>query len=102
MIKLKSKLENNIIDGVLIKKGLNHIEDTVFDKLKQNKTFIKFLELGFISNLLLKKVKEVKTEINNKPDFASMSYEDLKKYVKDNRIEVKSMKKADILEALGV
>lgn len=100
MIKLKSKLENNLIDGVLIKKGINHLEEAVYDKVSKSKVFIKFCELGYIVRLAVKKVKEIKEE--KKPDFASMSYADLKKYVKENKIEVKSQSKADILEALGL
>lgn len=99
---IKSKLENNIIDGVLIKKGISNIDEALFKKLSKNDTFIKFCELGYILNLAAKKVIEVKEEVSNKPDFASMSYAELKKYVKDNKIKVKSQSKADIYAALGI
>ena len=102
MINLKSKLENNIFDGVLVKKGISQIEEALFEKLSKNPTFVKFLEGGYILKVAAQKVKEAKEEIKNKPDFSKMSYNDLKKYVKDNKIEVKSLSKADIYEALGI
>lgn len=103
MIKVKSKLENNIFDGVLIKKGYNIIENNVyFNVLEKNPTFTSFKAKGFIKDIAgeCEVKKECKTE--EKPDFASMSYADLKKYVKDNNIEVESMKKDDIYKALGI
>jgi len=102
MIKIKSKLESNLFDGVLVKKGLNYIDEAIYKKLSKNKVFNKFCELGYIAGVAISKVKEVKQEIKNRPDFASMSYQELKKYVKEHNIKVKSQSKADILEALGV
>ena len=96
MKELISTLENNIFSGVLIKKGKNLIEDAVYNKLIKNKQFIKFLEKKHIN--LAGKSKE--TNDTKETDFTTLSYDDLKKYVKENNIEVKSMKKEDILAAL--
>ena len=98
MKELISTLENNIFSGVLIKKGKNLIEDAVYNKLIKNKQFIKFLEKKHIN--LAGKSKETNETKETETDFTTLSYDDLKKYVKENNIEVKSMKKEDILAAL--
>lgn len=101
MINIKSKLENNMFDNVLVKKGINHISEELFNKLKQNKTFKAFCDLGYIACTAKEKVKEVKEEIANKPDFSKFSYDELKAYVKKHNIKVPSLKKADILAVLN-
>lgn len=101
MIKLISKLEANIFDNVLLKKGINVISEAAFNQLKKNKTFLNFFDAGFITHIVAEKIKEAKTEIREKPDFSKFSYEDLKKYVKENNIKVSSMKKTDLLAALN-
>lgn len=101
MVKLKSKLENNIFDNVLVKKGINHISEELFNKLKQNKAFKSFCDLGYIACTVKEKVKEVKEELTNKPDFSAMSYDELKAYVKEHNIKVPSLKKVDILAVLN-
>lgn len=101
MIKLRSKLENNLLDNVLVKKGITYIEEEVYNKLLKNETFKKFCDLGYIAQVVVNKVKEAKKEISEKPDFTKFSYQDLKKYVKEHNIKVKSQSKDDILKALG-
>ena len=91
-MKLISKLENNVIAGVLIKKGKNEIEDAVYNTLCKDKHFARFVKNGYI-------VKETGDKPENK--FESMTYDELKQYVKDNNIEVPSLKKADILKVLS-
>lgn len=103
MKELISTLENNIFSGVLIKKGKNLIEDAVYNKLTKNKQFIKFLEKKHINLAAVSAKTTDKKETDTKEtetDFTTLSYDDLKKYVKENNIEVKSMKKEDILAAL--
>ena len=96
-----SALENNIFSGVLLKKGKNIISDRAYNTLLLNVDFCTFIGLGYIKvkGADFTKVKQTVTE-SVTPDFDSMTYAQLKKHVTDNCIEVKSMKKADILEVL--
>lgn len=95
-----SNLEDNIFSGILVKKGLNNFSDREYQKLCQNRHFLTAWAKEFILAItpVTPDVKQVVAEI--KPNFDSMSYNELKKYVKDNNIETASMKKADILTAL--
>lgn len=99
MIEIKSKLENNVFGGVILKKGINKYRDCDYARMNFDKEFKKHLIVGNIQILGLKPVeKPVKKE--KKPDYTKMSYKELVQYVKDNKIKIKSMKTADILEAL--
>ena len=93
MTIIYSTLENNVFSKILVKKGKNTINEEVYAELLKDKAFKGFLEKGFI------KIEEQDEEITQ-TDFTKMTYDELKAYVKANNIEVKSMKKADILEAL--
>ena len=96
-----SALENNMFSGILLKKGKNIISDREYNTLLLNVDFCTFIALGYIKvkGADFTKVKQAVTE-SVTPDFDSMTYAQLKKYVIDNNIQVKSMKKADILESL--
>lgn len=97
-----SKLEDNLFSGVLVKKGLNIIKDDIYRRLCGSKQFKQFCEGKYIE------VTEAENgaaqgdtkDIKDTKDFGSMSYSELKAYVLENNIKVKSLKKADILEAL--
>lgn len=93
MTIIYSKLENNVFSKILIKKGKNTINEEVYAELLKDKVFKNFLEKGFI------KIED-REEENKEIDFTKMTYAELKAYVKANNIEVKSLKKDDILEAL--
>lgn len=96
MQKVLSKLENNKFSNVVVKKGLNLINDKDFKTLSDNTQFKSFVEKGYIQ--IKAKAKKINTE---KPDFNSMDYNELKKYIKNNNIEVPSLKKDDILNVLN-
>ncbi len=100
MIKLKSKLEANNFGGIIIKKGLNVVSnDIYFNVLLKNKTYLNFEQRGYIENIAGESEAPPPQKI---PDFTSMPYKDLKAYVIAHNIEVASMKKADILQVLGI
>lgn len=99
MIEIKSKLENNVFGGVVLKKGINKYRDCDYARMNFDKEFRKHLIVGNVQILGLKPVEKpiLKKE---KLDYTKMSYKELVQYVKDNKIKTKSMKTADILEAL--
>lgn len=108
-MKILSKLENNIIEGVLIKKGKNTLKENDFIKLSKNPEFMRFVQdkKFILEEQKKQEVKETKKEAKKEPekkddksDFDSMSYDELKKYVKENNIKVDSYKKADLLNTL--
>lgn len=90
MKKIISALENNLFSNVLIKKGLNIIEDDIYKKLCSDKQFKIFLSRGYIKPEAEEKEK----------NYEDMSYQELKRYVQKNNIKVNSFKRVDILEAL--
>ena len=94
MQKVLSKLENNKFSNIVVKKGLNLVNGKDFKILSKDVQFKSFVEKGYIRILL-------KTKKTEKPDFNSMNYNELKKYVKENNIEVPSLKKDDILNILN-
>lgn len=102
MKTLISTLEDNIFLGVLIKKGVNKIPDKIYNNLISNPVFRARMTLGQIKEQGQKTKSAAKTAetIQQTTDFDSMSYDELKKYVKENNIKTDSMKKADILKAL--
>lgn len=95
-----SMLEDNIFSGILVKKGLNNLSDKQYNVLTSSRHFQAACVKGFIRQItpVSPEVKKAVSAII--PDFDTMSYEELKKYVKENNIEVPSMKKADILKTL--
>lgn len=98
-----SKLENNILSGILIKKGENKISDKDYQTLLLDVNFVTFIGLNYLKvegKKFTKVTKAVKETIEEDLDFESMSYQALKAYVQDNNIEVPSFKKADILAVL--
>ena len=104
MLKIYSKLEDNIFSGVTIKKGLNCIPDKVGKKLVLlDKVFKNFVEKGFIKIEVKDQssTKANKASVQETPlDFNSMTQPELKSYVLKNNIQVPSFKKADILSVL--
>lgn len=104
MVQIKSKLEANIFDGVLIKKGMNELTEEQAEIIFNNYTVKDLLQKGYLRVIDLKdiKVREAKKANNPevKPDFTKMSYNELKAYVGKHNIKTKSMKKDDLLEAL--
>lgn len=102
MKTLISTLEDNIFLGVLIKKGVNKIPDKIYNKLISSPVFRARMTLGQIKEQGQKTKAAAKTAETTQQatDFDSMSYDELKKYVKENNIKTGSMKKADILKAL--
>lgn len=97
-MQIKSKLEDNIFGGVLLKKGLHAYKNAEYTRMSFDKEFKKNVLVGNIVILNLKPTEEKKEE--TKPDFSKMSYKELVAYVKENGIKTKSMKLADILAAL--
>lgn len=101
-MKILSKLENTYIKGILIKKGINEIPEDVYKILSENKIFQKYLKFKHveifknIQRALQTKAKKVEKELTA---FENMSYNDLKNYVIQNKIETNSMKKDDLLQA---
>lgn len=95
-----SALEDNIFSGILVKKGLNNLSDKQYKALTSSRHFPAACAKGFIRQItpVSPEVKKAVSAIM--PDFDTMSYDELKKYVKENNIEVPSMKKADILKTL--
>lgn len=95
-----SMLEDNIFSGILVKKGLNNLSDKQYNVLTSSRHFLAACAKGFIRQItpVSPEVKKAVSAIM--PDFDTMSYHELKKYVKENNIEVPSMKKADILKTL--
>lgn len=100
MIEIKSKLENNVFGGVVLKKGINKYRDCDYARMNFDKEFRKHLIVGNVQILGLKPVEKPVKQKKEKPDYTKMSYKELVQYVKDNKIKTKSMKTADILEAL--
>lgn len=99
MKTIVSRLENNFFAGVLITKGLNHITDKEYEKLKTAPLYIAACSNGLIIEkqaVSVKVSKEKTTGLN----FDVMSYAELKEYAAKNNIKTASMKKTDILKAL--
>lgn len=97
-MQIKSKLEDNIFGGVLLKKGLHGYKNAEYTRMSFDKEFKRNVLFGNIVILNLKPAEEKKEE--TKPDFTKMNYKELVAYVKENGIKTKSMKLADILTAL--
>lgn len=97
MIKIKSKLENNIFGGIELKKGVHSYTNSEFARMNFDKDFRKHI---LVKNIEIFNLKPVETAKEEKPDFAKMPYRELVAYVRANKIKTKSMKLADILEAL--
>lgn len=97
---LISLLENNIFCGVLIKKGFNNLTDAQYQKASESMAFLDAVKRKLIYEYKAKTPDETKVIADVKPDFDTMSYADLKKYVAANGIKTDSMKKNDLLKAL--
>lgn len=97
MIKIKSKLEKTVFNGVELKKGIYSYNNASYTRMSVDREFKKHILVKNIEILGLKPVAEEKEE---KPDFATMPYKELVAYVRKNKIKTKSMKLADILAAL--
>lgn len=103
MIKIYSKLENNIFSGIKIKKGLNCVPDKTGKQLFLfDKAFKSFVEKGLIKIEAKETVQKKANPVSIIPalDFSSMTQPELKSYVIKNNIQVPSYKKADILSVL--
>ena len=94
MIKIKSKLENILFNGVLLKKGVFSYNHSQYARMSFDREFKKHILVGNIE--LLNFVRQEQ----EKPDFGKMPYKELVAYVRQHKIKTKSMKSADILEAL--
>lgn len=100
MKKIFSMLEDNIFSGILVKKGLNNLSDKQYKVLISSRHFQAACTKGFIGQITPVSPEVKKAVLAIMPDFDTMSYNELKKYVKENNIEVPSMRKADILKTL--
>ena len=96
-MQIKSKLENYLFGGVLLKKGLHTYKNSDYTRMTFDKEFKRHILVGNIEIIGLK--AEVKAK-EKKPDFTAMSYKELVSFVKEHKIKTKSMKLADILAAL--
>ena len=96
-MQIKSKLENNIFCGVLLKKGLHTYKNSDYTRMTFDKDFKRHILVRNIEIIGLKAETKAKEE---KPDFTVMTYKELVAYVKEHKIKTKSMKLADILAAL--
>jgi hypothetical protein len=100
MIKIISKLEDNIFSGILVKKGLTCLCESDFKKLKQDKNFISFQNKKFI--IIEQKKSKASTPANKTikapADFETMNWKDLQAYAKSRGIKAKT--KANIIEEL--
>lgn len=103
MIKIYSKLEDNIFSGIKIKKGLNCLPDKTGKQLVLlDKAFKGFVEKGLIKIEAKELANKKANAASSVPalDFNSMTQPELKSYVIKNNIQVPSYKKADILSVL--
>lgn len=98
MITIISKLENNLFDDVLIKKGVNKVNNLVFSRLLKNTTFKSMRANGYIKVMKNKQTKQ--NNDNKTPDFKSMNYQQLLKFVKEHQIKTEGTKKVDLLSAI--
>lgn len=98
-----STLESNKFSGILIKKGNNPVNKSTYKQLKADKTFCEAVENKYIF-VIDDSEKTPKTEplktVKNTVDFATMPYQDLVKYAKENNIDAPSKRKSDILQAI--
>ncbi len=104
MIKINSKLENNIFGGIELKKGINKYKNSDYARMSHDRNFKRHILVKNIEVMDLSEPEAVKPQAKNekeKIDYTKMSYNELVKFVKANNIKTKSMKTADILEALG-
>lgn len=100
MIKIISKLEDNIFSSILVKKGLNFLCESDFKKLELDKNFISFQNKKLID--IEQKKSKVSTPANKTikapADFETMNWKDLQAYAKSRGIKAKT--KANIIEEL--
>lgn len=101
MLKLVSKLEANIFSGILVKKGINFVNKTVFLRLIKDGNFLKFWNKGFFNvkedpepTIDRPKVNEIKL------DYESMKWQDLQAYAKSKGISINKKTKVDIINEL--
>ena len=95
-----SMMEDNIFSGILVKKGLNNLSDKKYKVLTSNRHFQAAYAKGFIRQIISVSAKTEKPTGAVNPDFNTMPYAELKKYVKENDIKAASQSKADILAAI--
>lgn len=100
MKTITSFLEKNIFNGITIKKGLNNLTNSQFEKAMQDAAFATFVDRGLIREIAAKTPDEKRVVASIKPDFDTMAYAELKKYVKANDIKAASQSKADLLAAI--
>ena len=100
MLTIISKLENNLFDDILIKKGSNNVKNIELSSLLKNTTFKSMCAKGYIKIL---GNKQSKPQTDDKVlDFESMNYQELQKYVKAHQIKTNGTKKADLLAAIEI
>lgn len=102
MIKINSKLENNIFGGIELKKGINKYKNADYARMSHDRNFKRHILVKNIEIMDLSAPEAAKPAPAEKQkiDYTQMSYNELVRFVKSNGIKTKSMKTADILEAL--
>lgn len=98
MITIISKLENNLFDEILIKKGINKVDNLTLSKLLKNVAFNIMCTHGYIKVVTpVQKEEDKETTSINLED---MNYQELLKFVKAHEIKTEGTKKADLLIAV--
>lgn len=97
-----SKLENNLFNGILIKKGENKVPDKDCLELIKDITFNRYVEKGFIK---VEEKKELKTKTPPANDgetegLENMKYQELVKLAKSKGIDTNKKKKEEIIKEL--
>lgn len=108
-----STLENNLFNGILIKKGENKIAEKICLELIKDITFKQYVEKGFIKIEEKKELKPKTPPTNNggtnnepaiygEPDNAleDLKYQELVKLAKSKGIQTNKKKKEEIIKEL--
>lgn len=98
MITIISKLENNLFDEILIKKGINNVNNLTLSNLLKNATFKTMCANGHIKVVKPAQKQEDKKTTSLNPE--DMNYQELLKFVKEHQIETEGTKKANLLAAI--
>ncbi len=98
MITIISKLENNLFDEILIKKGINKVNNLTLSNLLKNTTFKTMCANGYIKIVKPEQKQEDKKITSINPE--DMNYQELLKFVKAHQIKTEGTKKVDLLAAI--
>lgn len=102
MQTIVSKLENNLFNWILIKKGENKVSDKDYLELIKDIIFKQYVENGFIK-VEEKKELKTKTPPTNEGEtqgLENMKYQDLVKLAKSKGIDTNKKKKEEIIKEL--